>query len=187
MDPQPLPDESPGDYWHDGRDETRTERADRNWIELLQEFRVLQTGTQILTGFLLAVVFQPRFQELDALQLTTYIVLVGLAAAATMVALTPVGIHRALFGRRRKPDLVRIAARAMTAALVILALLTVGVTALIVDVALGRTAGIVALVVASLVVVVLWAVLPFGVRHRYRDAARESPQVGRPSESPASD
>ena len=49
----------------DGRDETPTERYDRNWIELLQELRVLQTGTQILTGFLLALAFQPAFADLD--------------------------------------------------------------------------------------------------------------------------
>ena len=37
---------------------------DRNWNEMLQELRVTQTGTQILTGFLLAIAFQNRFTEL---------------------------------------------------------------------------------------------------------------------------
>jgi len=46
------------------RNETATERADRNWNELLQELRVTQTGIQILTGFLLTVPFQQRFAEL---------------------------------------------------------------------------------------------------------------------------
>ena len=36
---------------HDGRDETQNERMDRNWYDLLQELRVTQTGTQILSGF----------------------------------------------------------------------------------------------------------------------------------------
>ena len=49
----------------DGRDETENERLDRNWNEMLQELRVIQTGTQILTGFLLAAVFQSRFDDLD--------------------------------------------------------------------------------------------------------------------------
>src|SRR5690606_7271715 len=52
----------------DGRDETSNERADRNWEELMQELRVMQTGTQVLSGFLLAVAFQPRFADLDDLQ-----------------------------------------------------------------------------------------------------------------------
>ncbi|TPX04580.1 sodium:proton antiporter, partial [Schumannella luteola] len=38
-------DVAPGD----GRDETEAERLDRNWNEILQETRVVQTGTQILT------------------------------------------------------------------------------------------------------------------------------------------
>ncbi|MFZ8499112.1 DUF6328 family protein, partial [Staphylococcus aureus] len=32
--------------------ESAAQRADRNWADVLQELRVLQTGTQILTGFL---------------------------------------------------------------------------------------------------------------------------------------
>jgi hypothetical protein len=32
------------------RNETPTERLDRNWAELLQELRVVQTGVQFLTG-----------------------------------------------------------------------------------------------------------------------------------------
>ena len=49
MDRKPDPD-------GDERDETPTERADRNWDELLQELRVTQTGIQILSGFLLTLV-----------------------------------------------------------------------------------------------------------------------------------
>ena len=58
-------DTRPGDDLDDGRDETPSERYDRNWIEVLQELRVLQTGTQILTGFLLALAFQPAFADLE--------------------------------------------------------------------------------------------------------------------------
>ena len=48
-----------------GRRETADERADRNWNDLLQEFRVLQTGVQILAGFLLTLPFQAAFTDLD--------------------------------------------------------------------------------------------------------------------------
>ena len=33
--------------------ETEVQRLDRNWLSLLQELRVVQTGVQLLTGFLL--------------------------------------------------------------------------------------------------------------------------------------
>ena len=39
------------------RNETATERLDRNWASLLQELRVVQTGVQLLTGFLLTLPF----------------------------------------------------------------------------------------------------------------------------------
>ncbi|CAH0129869.1 MULTISPECIES: DUF6328 family protein [unclassified Microbacterium] len=144
----------------DGRDETANERADRNWDELMQELRVMQTGTQVLSGFLLAVAFQPRFTELDPLQVGLYLVLVGLAALATILALAPVGMHRSLFGRRRKPELVRIAARLVKANLVVVGILSVGVTVLVVDFALDRTVSVVVLIVGAVVVLSLWLVLP---------------------------
>lgn len=144
----------------DGRDETANERADRNWDELLQELRVMQTGTQILTGFLLAVAFQPRFTDMDALQRDLYVILVALAAIATILALAPVGMHRALFGHRRKPELVRIAARIVRIDLIVIGALTIGVTTLIVDFTVNRTAGVIALAAALVLVVALWVALP---------------------------
>ena len=161
----------PGDENHlddraDGRDETANERADRNWDELLQELRVMQTGTQILTGFLLAVAFQPRFTDMDELQRDLYVILVALAAVATILALAPVGMHRALFGRRRKPELVRIAARIVRIDLIVIGALTIGVTTLIVDFTVNRTAGVVALIAALALVAALWVALPRVMRGR---------------------
>lgn len=156
----------------DGRDETSNERADRNWDELMQELRVMQTGTQILTGFLLAVAFQPRFTDMDALQRDLYVVLVVLAALAAILSLAPVVMHRALFGRRRKPDLVRVAARVVKVDLFVIAALTIGVTTLIIDFTVNRGAGIVALIASVIGVTLLWLALPRFVRRSFRDDAR---------------
>lgn len=164
MEPEePLP-AAERDALVDGRDETRNERADRNWDELLQELRVMQTGTQILTGFLLAVAFQPRFEDMDEFQRDLYVVLVALAALATILALAPVGMHRAIFGRRRKPELVRVAARIVKIDLVVIAALTVGVTTLIIDFTVNRAAGLIALVASLVTIAVLSLVLPRLVR-----------------------
>lgn len=170
MEPDDRPVPSPElDDRRDGRDETRNERADRNWEELLQELRVMQTGTQILTGFLLAVAFTPRFEDMDEFQRDVYVVLVALAAVATILALAPVALHRALFGRRRKPELVRVAARIVVIDLVAISALTIGVTTLIVDFTVNRTAGLIALVSSVVFVGLLWLVLPRLVR---REAER---------------
>jgi len=125
----------------DGRDETHNERADRNWNELLQELRVTQTGTQILTGFLLTIPFQQRFADLDAYQEDLYLVLVILAVLATALFVAPVSLHRVLFGRRLKPELVTAGARFARAGLVVLAFVMAGSATLIFDVVLSREAG----------------------------------------------
>lgn len=53
---------------HSRRNETSAERIDRNWNEMLQELKVVQTGMQILAGFLLTVPFQQRFLTLTGAQ-----------------------------------------------------------------------------------------------------------------------
>lgn len=124
----------------------------------------MQTGTQILTGFLLAVAFQPRFDDLDAVQRMTYVVLVLLAATATVLALTPVGLHRMLFQQNRKPELVRMANRLVKANLVVVGAVTVGVVALILDVTVNRPSAIFAACAGVIVILLLWVGLPHRLR-----------------------
>lgn len=142
------------------RNETFTERMDRNWNELLQELRVTQTGAQILTGFLLTVPFQSRFGDLDDYQRTTYLVLVVMAALATVLFVAPVSLHRLLFRRRLKPQLVDAGHWFARAGLVALALTLAGVTMLLFDVVLSRTAGHVVGGALLAVIAVAWLVLP---------------------------
>ncbi|WP_344801434.1 DUF6328 family protein [Microlunatus ginsengisoli] len=101
----------------DGRDETINERMDRNWNELLQEMRVTQTGTQILSGFLLTIAFQPTFHGLPAFDKTVYLFLVLAATVTTALALAPVHLHRTLFRHHSKPALVQIGHLLLRAAL----------------------------------------------------------------------
>ncbi|MGW4234920.1 DUF6328 family protein [Streptomyces sp. NPDC004980] len=89
-----------------GREETEEERADRRWTDLLQELRVAQTGVQILFGFLLAVVFQPRFADLSTTDRNIYVVTVMLGSATAAALIGPVSYHRLLTGRRMKPQTV---------------------------------------------------------------------------------
>ncbi|HEY0246712.1 MAG TPA: DUF6328 family protein [Gryllotalpicola sp.] len=143
--------------------ESSTQRYDRNWEEILQELRVTQTGTQILTGFLLALAFQQRFAQLDTVGLTIYLVLVGLACVATALAVAPVSLHRWLFQRHAKKQIVLLGNRILRAALVAVALLIVGVVLFLFDFVLSLTAGIIAGGVTALVIVGLWILLPLGV------------------------
>lgn len=155
----------------DGRSETLDERGDRNWAELLQELRVLQTGTQILTGFLLTLAFQQRFTDLSPAQVTSYLGLVVVAVAASVLALAPVALHRLLFRRRAKGDMVRIADGLVRGTLALVGLLFAGTAALIFDVAVGGVAAIVAGLAVAVLAAGLWLALPLGTRRRLRREA----------------
>ncbi|MDQ1083863.1 MULTISPECIES: DUF6328 family protein [Microbacterium] len=156
----------------DGRPESPAQRADRNWNEILQELRVLQTGTQILTGFLLALAFQPSFADLDAGQRVLYLALIALSALSAVVALAPVALHRAVFGQQVKPELVRVGHVALRGALALVSLLLVGVVVFVFDVVVGFGAAVAAGVVLGLMILVLWVVVPIFVRRRGRRGAR---------------
>lgn len=144
----------------DDRDETFTERMDRNWNELLQELRVTQTGAQILTGFLFTIPFQQAFSSLDAYQKDLYLVLVILAVLATALIVAPVSMHRVLFRQRLKPQLVSSADVFARAGLLALALVLAGGTMLLFDVVSTREVGWIVGGSALVVLFGCWWVVP---------------------------
>lgn len=139
------------------RSETAAEKADRNWTDLLQEFRVTQTGTQLIAGFLLTLPFQQRFSTLRSEQLTVYLALVFLAAFATGLGLAVVALHRGLFRRHRKPLLVSTGDMLLRVNVALTALLTSGVVLLITQVVLNNVA--IAWVCAGVVLLALLVLL----------------------------
>jgi len=147
------------------RNETGMQRLDRNWAELLQELRVLQTGVQLLTGFLLTLPFQTRFTTLDTFDRTVYLLTVGLSVTATGLFIAPVGLHRGLFRRHARHVMVAVAHRLAIAGLATLALAIVGVVLLIFDVVAGRTVGMAAAAAIVLVLLTLWLAVPAYIRN----------------------
>ena len=146
-----------------GRDETPLQQLDRNWGDLLQELRVAQTGVQLLTGFLMVLPFQPRFADLTQYQLVTYLVTLAAAVIATAFLIAPVSIHRMLFRRRQRRATVQIAHRLAQVGLALLGVAIVGVVLLIFSFVLGATAGIIGAVLAGLLLISLWVLLPIRV------------------------
>jgi hypothetical protein len=151
------------------RNETPTERLDRNWAELLQELRVVQTGVQFLTGFLLTLPFQQRFLTLSSSERAVYLTAVGLAVAATALLITPVALHRMLFRQHERPELVAVAHRFALGGYWLLGLAITVVVLLIFDVTEGSTAGIVAAAIVLVVIVGLWGLLPGWLRRARAD------------------
>ena len=140
--------------------ETESERADRNFNDILQELRVAQTGVQVLTGFLLTVPFSQRFADLDSVQRDAYLVVVSSSILAAGLLIAPVAFHRVLFGRHEKEWLVEAANISARAGLTALGVTMSGVMFLVFDVVLGRTASIIATSATVVVLAVLWLAIP---------------------------
>jgi hypothetical protein len=146
--------------------ESEAQRDDRNFIELLNELRVVGIGVQVLFGFLLSLPFTNRFSRLDAAQRGVYLATVTLAALSTVLLVAPVAYHRLLFRRHEKESVVKI-----TSMLAIAGLTTVGlaVSGAVVLVVTFVAPGAPAIVITGLVVCAfagLWFALPLSRRGR---------------------
>ncbi|PWI07743.1 hypothetical protein DIZ27_26330 [Streptomyces sp. NWU339] len=162
-----MPDPEQGESRRRGRNETEEERADRMWQEVIQEVRVAQTGVQILFGFLLTVVFTPKYAQLSDTDQMIYIITVVLGACATGALIGPVSLHRLVSGRRVKPQAVRWASRLTLLGLVLLLATTSAALLLILRVATHDA--FVPYLVAGVVTwyLVCWFGLPLWTRHRH--------------------
>lgn len=144
----------------DDRDETEAQRLDRNWSSLLQELRVAQTGVQLLTGFLLILPFQPRFTALDSVMRVVFLVTVSSSLGATVLLVAPVSTHRLLFRRHRLKTLVAVSHAYAIIGTLLLGLALAGVTVVIFESVLGRTAAWIAGGCTLLALTAFWYAMP---------------------------
>jgi hypothetical protein len=151
---------------YDRDDESSGERLDRHWNELLQELRLMQTGTQILFAFLLGIAFQNQFHTADAFTHDIYACTLVCAALAVALFLAPVALHRGLYQQGLRDRLVPIAHRLAHVGMAFLVLSICGGVLIALDVVMPR-AGAVAVVAGVLVwFVALWLVIPAYVRRK---------------------
>ena len=149
---------------HLGRDETPTERADRNLAELLQELRVALPGVQVLFAFLLTVPFQPRFDEVTRFQEIVYFATLLCASLATALLIAPTTYHRLNFRRRDKHHIVDVASKLTIAGVGVLALAMIGAVMLVTDWLFGPATTIITVAVVSVVFALLWFAAPIARR-----------------------
>jgi|SRR5829696_2700925 len=149
------------------RGESDPQHMDRNFLELLQELRVAQTGVQILFAFMLGLAFTPRFATLATWQQVVHLITLVCSASSAALLIAPVSYHRTVFRRRLKAQVVDIGHRYALAGLVLLLLALVGAVELAASLLLGHWAALLAAVL-SVVFFTLWFVVP--LRHRDRQA-----------------
>jgi hypothetical protein len=160
----------------DDREESHAERLDRNWVELIQELRVAQTGVQVLAGFLLTLPFSSRFGDIGHGHRLTYLVAFSLAVVTVGLMTAPVALHRFLFGRHEKDVLVRAGDTFAKTGMTAMGLTLVAVVVLIFGVVVDDLAGIIAGALVFAFYLLAWVVLPLRLMR----------QSAHPSAGPAS-
>jgi hypothetical protein len=148
------------------RDETYTERLDRNLIELLQEVRVVQTGVQVLFAFLLTVPFSARFDEITGFQRGAYFTALVGTAAASVLLIAPTAVHRILFRMGQKEYMVETANKFALAGLASTAFAMVAAMVLVTDVMFGLGVALAIAVATAAAFAALWWAVPYRRRRR---------------------
>jgi hypothetical protein len=152
---QPLPPTTA-----DERDETPSQRADRNFAEVVQELRVAQTGVQILFAFLLSLPFLSAFPADRPSSAGVLTAALLSAAGAAVCFIAPVAFHRLHFRQGRKEGVVWVAHwMALAGLLLLVTAMTLAVWLVIDTLWSARAAGIVAVLMAG-GIVTTWVVIP---------------------------
>jgi hypothetical protein len=156
-----------------GRDESSTERLDRNLIELLNELRVILPGVQVLFAFLLAVPFNQRFGEVSNFQRDVFLVVLFCTAMASILLIAPSALHRIEFRQHDKRHIVALANRYVLAGLAFLMPALSGAVLLITDFLFSPGTAAVATSLVAVSIVVFWVILPLRRRVAIERGRRE--------------
>jgi hypothetical protein len=152
----------------DMRRETVAQRDDRNFLELIQELRVVGLGVQVLFGFLLSLPFTVRFGALNGGQRDLYVVSVTLSAVAAILLLGPVAYHRLVFREGMKESLVRFSNVMAICGLIAVAGAVLTAVFLVIGYVAGTLPGALITVLAGVLQCGLWFALPLSHRQRVK-------------------
>lgn len=119
------------------RPDDSPEAPHRQWNEILQETRVMQTGVQILAAFLVILPFQARFTMLTDVEEILYVILLVFSALLIVLMLVPVLVHRYLFGQRLKATTVLLGHRVVKVVGISAGLLVAGSVWFVIQVLVG--------------------------------------------------
>jgi predicted neutral ceramidase superfamily lipid hydrolase len=145
-------------------DESKSERIDRELIELLNELRVALPGVQVLFAFLLTVPFAQGFTTTTTFQRNLFFAILSCTAVSAAFLIAPSAWHRIHFRQEDKEHLLVSSNKLAIVGLTFLALAMIGAVMLIADYVFSPTLTIVAGVVSTAVFGTLWAILPIGRR-----------------------
>jgi len=152
-----------------GREESETERLDRNLNELLQELRVALPGVQVLFAFLLTIPFAQRFAELTTAQERIYLGVLLSTTISAALLIAPSAYHRINFRKQQKGKLVFVSNTLAIVGLGFLALAMTGVVLLVTDFLFATPVTVACTALSALMFILFWYALPLRSRLSFDD------------------
>jgi Family of unknown function (DUF6328) len=142
------------------------ERLDAEWIELLNEIRVLLPGVQVLFAFLLTAPFAFGFDKLTELQRDVYALSLMGALASIVCLVAPTTHHRIRWRKRDKEFMLHVANRSVITGSAFLALSMSAAIFLVGDYLFARWVAVLATIAVATAFTLLWFGLPLARRLR---------------------
>jgi hypothetical protein len=147
-----------------------SERLDQEWIELLNEIRVLLPGVQVLFAFLLTAPFAAGFDDVTELQRDVYAVSLLGALASIVCLVSPTAHHRIRWRKRDKEFMLHVANRSVIVGSAFLALSMSAAVFLVGDYLFDRWVANLATIGVATAFTVFWFALPLARRMREDDS-----------------
>jgi amino acid transporter len=161
------------------RDETPSQRADRNFLEIVQELRVVQTGVQILFAFLLSLAFLGTFPRDDRAFDAVLTAALVASAGAALCFMAPAVAHRLHFRTGRKERLVWVGHWMLLHGMLLLVLAMDLALWLVLAAVWSKTVATATTVALPAVAALLWVALPaLVITHAERAHDDEPEPVG---------
>jgi hypothetical protein len=146
--------------------DTRDVDDDGDLTDMLGELRVLLLGSQLLSGFLIAVPFAPGFAKLDGSEKQVFLATFLFALVSLVMLSAPAIQHRLIRPLRDRARFKVVAGRQMLVGAATLAIALVLATQLVLSSVMGPVVGNAVAGGLALLIAVMWWWLPWFFRRR---------------------
>lgn len=141
---------------------------DGRLADLLAEIRVMLTGAQMLTAFLILLPFNATFEEIAQTEKYVFLATFFLAVSSIVLLSAPAIQHRIMNPLRDRPAFKRMAIRHLIVGGATMAMAFILATDLVISRVFGQDPGVVAAAVIALLILCLWLALPYYLKRKGR-------------------
>jgi accessory gene regulator protein AgrB len=138
----------------------RGEHDKQSLNEMLQELRILQQGSQILTGFLILLPFNEGFSKIAQLEKLVYIVAFISSVVSLICFSAPAAQHRLKRPLKHRGRFKRLSTRIIIAGMVGLSIALIATTQMVLNEVIGQRWSLFATVLVGVLISVIWWIFP---------------------------